>query len=106
MRGKKNIAEPKFRADARTATRPRPGWSRRRHGGTAATIGRYLRYRKLSTSLCVADPESSVFHRHYAERSVRRVERCDSVIEGIGRTTVAVEALLQRMEETLPFRSG
>ena len=33
-------------------------------GGTSATIGRYIRYRRLATRLCVVDPERSVFHRH------------------------------------------
>ena len=30
-------------------------------GGTSATIGRYLRYQRHATQLCVADPEGSVF---------------------------------------------
>lgn len=100
-RGNNNIAETMF-AQLALEDRPVPDWvvCGAGTGGTSATIGRYLRYRKLSTSLCVADPESSVFHRHYAERSVKRVERCDSVIEGIGRTMVEpsfVPELVDRM---------
>ncbi|WP_103122818.1 PLP-dependent cysteine synthase family protein [Methylopila sp. Yamaguchi] len=100
-RGNNNIAETMF-AQLTLEDRPVPDWvvCGAGTGGTSATIGRYLRYRKLSTSLCVADPESSVFHRHYAERSVKRVERCDSVIEGIGRTMVEpsfVPELVDRM---------
>jgi len=30
-------------------------------GGTSATIGRYLRYRRLATNLAVVDPENSAF---------------------------------------------
>ncbi|MCP4025621.1 MAG: PLP-dependent cysteine synthase family protein, partial [Sphingomonas sp.] len=54
-------------------------------GGTSATIGRFLRYRRLPTQLCVADPEHSVFHRHYADRAVTTVSGVPSCVEGIGR---------------------
>jgi len=54
-------------------------------GGTSATIGRYLRYRRMETRLCVADPEASVFHRHYADRSITSVDGAPSCVEGIGR---------------------
>ncbi|MFC7051148.1 PLP-dependent cysteine synthase family protein [Hansschlegelia quercus] len=88
-RGNNNIAESIF-AQLSLEDRPTPDWivCGAGTGGTSATLGRYIRYRKYPTSLCVADPESSVFHRHYAERSVHRVEACDSVIEGIGRARV------------------
>ena len=42
-------------------------------GGTSATVGRYIRYRRLPTRLCLADPEASVFHRHLKDRSIRTV---------------------------------
>jgi cysteine synthase len=56
-------------------------------GGTSATIGRYLRYKRLPTRLLVADPEGSAFYRGWLEDS------CDptapgSRIEGIGRPRV------------------
>ena len=57
-------------------------------GGTSATIGRYIRYKRLGTRLCVVDPERSVFHRHWADRSVTTVEGPSSCIEGIGRPRV------------------
>jgi cysteine synthase A len=100
-RGNNNIAESMF-AQLSHEDRPIPDWvvCGAGTGGTSATIGRYIRYRKFPTSLCVADPESSVFHRHYAERSVHRVECCDSVIEGIGRAKVEasfVPDLVDRM---------
>jgi cysteine synthase A len=54
-------------------------------GGTSATLGRYIRYRRLPTKLCLADPEASVFHRHLADRTVCNASGPPSVIEGIGR---------------------
>ena len=54
-------------------------------GGTSATIGRFLRYRRLPTRLCVADPDHSVFHRYYADRTVTTVSGAPSCVEGIGR---------------------
>ncbi|MBX9709786.1 MAG: PLP-dependent cysteine synthase family protein [Xanthobacteraceae bacterium] len=88
-RGNNNIAESIF-AQMAKETDPVPNWvvCGAGTGGTAATIGRFIRYRKYPTRLCVADPKSSVFHHHYADRAVTRVEACSSVIEGIGRTQV------------------
>ena len=40
---------------------------------------------RLSTRFCVADPEASVFHRHFADRNVSSVSGSASWIEGIGR---------------------
>jgi cysteine synthase A len=54
-------------------------------GGTSATLGRYIRYRRLPTRLCLADPDASVFHRHLATRTVCSVSGPPSLIEGIGR---------------------
>jgi len=54
-------------------------------GGTSATLGRYIRYRRLPTRLCLADPEASVFHRHLSDRSVCTISGPPSLIEGIGR---------------------
>ncbi|WP_342249190.1 PLP-dependent cysteine synthase family protein [Sphingomonas sp. OTU376] len=54
-------------------------------GGTSATIGRYIRYRRMATRLCVADPEASVFHRHYHDRAITSVDTAPSCVEGIGR---------------------
>jgi len=100
-RGNNNIAESLFVQLAREE-RPVPDWivCGAGTGGTSTTIGRYIRYRKYGTRLCVADPEQSVFHRHFADRSIRRVDRCSSVIEGIGRTVVEpsfVPELVDRM---------
>ena len=53
-------------------------------GGTSATIGRFIRYRRHDTRLCVVDPENSAFYPSYVEG--RKVETgASSRIEGIGR---------------------
>ena len=85
-RGNNNIAESIFAQMAREP-HPVPTWIvvGAGTGGTSATIGRYIRYRQLETRLCVADPEGSVFHRHFADRNVTELESCASLIEGIGR---------------------
>ncbi|MGF7158803.1 cysteine synthase A [Rhodoligotrophos appendicifer] len=88
-RGNNNIAESIFLQMEREP-QPIPEWivCGAGTGGTSATLGRYIRYRQYATQLCVADPLGSVFHRHYGDRSVREVEACGSVIEGIGRPRV------------------
>ena len=37
-------------------------------GGTSATIGRYIRYARLDTRLCVVDPENSAFADYHESR--------------------------------------
>ena len=85
-RGNNNIAQSIFEQMAREAF-PVPTWIvvGAGTGGTSATIGRYIRYRRLATQLCLADPEASVFHRHLADSSVTTREGPTSLIEGIGR---------------------
>ncbi len=85
-RGNNNIAESIF-AQMRLEPHPVPRWivCGAGTGGTSATIGRYLRYLRLDTRLCVVDPERSAFHRHWADRSVTTYEGPGSCIEGIGR---------------------
>jgi cysteine synthase len=85
-RGNNNIAEAIFAQMAREE-HPVPAWivAGAGTGGTSATLGRYIRYRRLPTLLCLADPEASVFHRHLADRAVCTVAGPSSLIEGIGR---------------------
>ena len=59
-------------------------------GGTSATIGRYIRYRRHATRLCVVDPENSAFYPAYAESRYDAVITGSSVLEGIGRPGGAV----------------
>jgi cysteine synthase A len=90
-RGNNNIAETIF-TQLSSEAQPVPYWivCGAGTGGTSATIGRYIRYQRLPTSLCVADPDRSVFHRHYADRSITELpaESPPSCIEGIGRLRV------------------
>ena len=85
-RGNNNIAESIF-AQMAHEEHPVPAWIvvGAGTGGTSATLGRFIRYRRLPTRLCLADPETSVFHRHLADRGVRAVSGPPSLIEGIGR---------------------
>lgn len=85
-RGNNNIAESIF-AQMRLEPHPVPRWivCGAGTGGTSATIGRYLRYRRFPTALCVADPERSVYHRFWQNRGVTSVDGPGSCIEGIGR---------------------
>lgn len=88
-RGNNNIAESIYSQMAREPY-PIPRWivCGAGTGGTSATIGRYIRYLKHSTQICVPDPETSVFHRHWQNRSVVLSDGKTSLIEGIGRPQV------------------
>lgn len=89
-RGNNNIAESIF-AQLAHEEFPVPEWivCGAGTGGTSATIGRYLRYRRHDTRLCVADPRNSAFHRHHADPAVTSLpEGCASLIEGIGRPRI------------------
>src|SRR5690606_14476687 len=70
-------------------------------GGTSATIGRYLRYRGLSTRLCVAEPAGSAFV--HAWRSRCRDSRCTqpTLIEGIGRPQVEPGWVFETVDEVI-----
>jgi len=85
-RGNNNIAESIFSQMAHEE-HPIPRWIvvGAGTGGTSATLGRYIRYRRLPTRLCLADPEASAFHRHVADRQVCTSSEPPSMIEGIGR---------------------
>ena len=88
-RGNNNIAESIF-SQMQAESHPVPRWvvMSAGTGGTSATIGRYLRYRNLSTQLMVVDVENSAFYDAYANDD--RLARCakGSRIEGIGRPRV------------------
>jgi len=57
-------------------------------GGTSATIGRYLRYRRHRTRLAVVDPENSAFLTGWATGTSDHTTGMPSRIEGIGRPRV------------------
>jgi cysteine synthase A len=87
-RGNNNIAESMFAQMAAEET-PVPAWvvCGAGTGGTSATIGRFIRYRRLQSCLCVVDPERSVFFDFYRTGS-RASSSAGSRIEGIGRPRV------------------
>lgn len=88
-RANNNIAESIFRQMA-MEPHPVPAWivCGAGTGGTAATLGRYLRYRRHDTRTLCVDPERSAFFDHYAAScgTGRGPVACAaSRIEGIGR---------------------
>lgn len=88
-RGNNNIAESIFEQMGEEA-HPVPEWIvvGAGTGGTSATIGRYIRYRRHPTRLCVVDPENSAFFPAYADERDDVVMPTSSRIEGIGRPRV------------------
>src|SRR5690625_7688026 len=68
-RGNNNIAESIF-MQMEDEQYPIPEWVvvGAGTGGTSATIGRYIRYKKYASRLCVVDPENSVFYDYYQNR--------------------------------------
>ncbi|MBB5222899.1 cysteine synthase A [Amaricoccus macauensis] len=87
-RGNNNIAESIFR-QLEGEEEAVPEWVvvSAGTGGTAATLGRFIRYRGLPTRLCVADVEGSAFYDAWRTRD-RGVTAPGSRIEGIGRPRV------------------
>jgi len=101
-RGNNNIAESMF-AQMAHERHPVPRWIvvGAGTGGTSATIGRYLRYRRHPTQLCVADPQGSVFGAYHRSGDATLLGT-GSRIEGIGRPRVEpsfVRTLVDRMIE-------
>lgn len=88
-RGNNNIAESIFEQMS-AEPHPVPMWIvvSAGTGGTSATIGRFVRYRRYATSIAVADPENSAFYGGWeSDRSDVTTGR-PSRIEGIGRMRV------------------
>lgn len=115
-RGNNNIAESIF-AQLRREPHPLPRWIvvGAGTGGTSATIGRYVRYRREAlpvTELCVVDPEGSVFLDAFRERRSDLVSDQRGRIEGIGRPRVEpsfVPTVIDRMlriGDTLSFAAA
>jgi cysteine synthase len=88
-RGNNNIAEAVFRQTT-AEPHPIPAWivCGAGTGGTSATIGRYLRYRRLHTQLCVAEPAGSGFVHGWRTRDPLARASQPTLIEGIGRPRV------------------
>jgi cysteine synthase A len=93
-RGNNNIAESIF-TQLSLERHPIPAWVvvGAGTGGTSATIGRYARYRRLPTKLCVVDPEGSAFWQAYRSGDWSAATGKGSRIEGIGRPRVEASFL-------------
>ncbi|HET8718296.1 MAG TPA: PLP-dependent cysteine synthase family protein [Nocardioidaceae bacterium] len=87
-RGNNNIAESIFEQLA-LERHPVPRWVvvGAGTGGTSATIGRFIRYRRHDTRLCVVDPENSAFFEGWSQSDSAHTA-AGSRIEGIGRPRV------------------
>ena len=88
-RGNNNIAESIFEQLA-LERHPVPAWVvvGAGTGGTSATIGRFVRYRRFDTRVCVVDPENSAFFEGWARSDPAHTTGRGSRIEGIGRPRV------------------
>lgn len=88
-RGNNNIAESIF-AQMAAEPHPVPAWIvvGAGTGGTSATLGRFVRYRRHPTRICLADPEKSVFHEYWTTGDDSLALDCASRVEGIGRPRV------------------
>ncbi|WP_152362425.1 PLP-dependent cysteine synthase family protein [Microlunatus speluncae] len=88
-RGNNNIAESIFDQLA-AEPHPIPAWVvvSAGTGGTSATIGRYVRYRRHPTMIMVADPENSAFFEGWRLDTSDYTTGMPSRIEGIGRPRV------------------
>jgi cysteine synthase len=84
-RGNNNIAESIFQ-QMRLERFPTPTWIvvGAGTGGTSATIGRYIRFRRHDTKLAVVDPEGSAFFPGWRDDDCGATGK-PSRIEGIGR---------------------
>ncbi|MBN8727412.1 MAG: PLP-dependent cysteine synthase family protein [Xanthomonadales bacterium] len=102
-RGNNNIAESIIGQLAREE-HPEPAWivCGAGTGGTSATIGRYLRYRRLPTRLCVAEPAGSAFVHGWETRSREARASQPTVIEGIGRPCVEPGFLFDVVDAVCP----
>ena len=100
-RGNNNIAESIY-AQLSLERHPVPAWIviGAGTGGTSATIGRYARYRRHPTKVCVVDPEGSAFWPAYLSGDWTHCTGVGSRIEGIGRPRVEASfqpAVVDRM---------
>jgi cysteine synthase A len=88
-RGNNNIAESVY-AQMVSERHPVPSWIvvGAGTGGTSATFGRYVRYRRHTTKVAVVDPENSSFYGAWQSRDLDHATGLSSRIEGIGRPRV------------------
>ncbi|KPC49183.1 PLP-dependent cysteine synthase family protein [Amantichitinum ursilacus] len=88
-RANNNIAESIF-GQLKLERYPEPSWivASCGTGGTSATLGRYVRYRRHATRIACADPDNSVFFDAFVTGQRDLTLTSGSRIEGIGRPRV------------------
>ncbi|MTD56744.1 PLP-dependent cysteine synthase family protein [Amycolatopsis pithecellobii] len=101
-RGNNNIAESVF-AQMQLERHPVPSWIvvGAGTGGTSATFGRYVRYRRHTTKICVVDPENSSFYGAWQTGVMDYTTGMPSRIEGIGRPRVEPSFVPQVIDEMI-----
>ncbi|MEV7619602.1 PLP-dependent cysteine synthase family protein [Microbacterium sp. NPDC089321] len=100
-RGNNNIAESVF-SQLSQERHPVPRWIvvGAGTGGTSATFGRYVRYRRHATEVAVVDPEGSAFYA--AWKGDPDATGQPSRIEGIGRPRVEPSFVPSVIDEMIP----
>jgi cysteine synthase A len=106
-RGNNNIAES-ILGQLAQEPHPQPSWivCGAGTGGTSATIGRYLRYRGLSTQLCVAEPAGSAFVHGWRRRDRAACASQHTLIEGIGRRRVEPGFLFEIVDDVIEVQDA
>ncbi|WOF22168.1 PLP-dependent cysteine synthase family protein [Microbacterium betulae] len=103
-RGNNNIAESVFEQLA-AERHPVPSWIvvGAGTGGTSATFGRYVRYRRHPTRIAVVDPENSAYTAAWRTGRLDHTTGVPSRIEGIGRPRVEPSFVPGVIDEVLPI---
>lgn len=106
-RGNNNIAESVF-TQMRSERHPVPRWIvvGAGTGGTSATFGRYVRYRRHDTRIAVVDPENSSFYWGWKTGAMDYGTGMPSRIEGIGRPRVEPSFLPGVIDEMFQIRDA
>ncbi|MEY4099026.1 MAG: hypothetical protein RL300_197, partial [Pseudomonadota bacterium] len=104
-RGNNNIAQSMFQQLARERF-PVPRWVvvGAGTGGTSATIGRFVRYQRHDTQVCVVDPEGSVFGEFHRTGDAS-LTGPGSLIEGIGRPRVEASFIRSVVDRMISVRN-
>jgi cysteine synthase A len=104
-RGNNNIAESVY-AQMRVEPHPIPEWVvvGAGTGGTSATFGRFVRYKRYATKVAVADPEFSVFTQYHQDGRKDTVSSRGSRIEGIGRPRVEASFVREVIDRMIPVK--
>ncbi len=104
-RGNNNIAESVY-AQMRLEPHPIPEWVvvGAGTGGTSATFGRFVRYKRYATRVAVADPEFSVFTQYHQDGNKDTVSSRGSRIEGIGRPRVEASFVREVIDCMIPVK--